>query len=615
MAHDHREGAADPVEIRIEAPRGTDPIDIARAVVGPHVLLKAEHTHGWRTKPFSGRWKALNTAYKMAIDSYEALLEKMIAHIAKYAREEAGLKKAMSPRPLLTPKQIAEIAQIIRDYHTAFVISIAPDTVNEAEVKRLVSAGILPPETLTIIKDSYLYGQIVSSVRAYDDAKKREGFTYEAFKRRVEKKSPPLTSQEKAAIAWAEHSAAIHVTGLGNRVADDFSTIAIEADGELRRKYEKIIRDEVKEGVERREAWRKVGSEIGHATTDWARDLGRIAATEMQKAHQEGVSGALKKREGDPENIRVAKIPSPDACKHCVRLHLLGGHGSAPRIFPLSQLEQNGTNVGRKAADWKATVGPVHPWCACELVHVPPGWGFETEPPKGEGWQKKGKRWSREKPNPSRAYNAPKTIEEFWIPQLVPDALRLSEGALERDLRKGLVFTYGDSVPESGVVLRIGDPSTLAAVNKVIEATPAHLFDKKIGITLITTDIARTGSALEDHDLAYWTGNEIRLSQTISPDRIDYVLKHEIGHSLNIYLMNKLGSVEKLRSWHKKLFKLAKKEGFVSDYAKKLPIENAAEVTRLYLYDRPHLMLNYPRQFTFAHDAYKDIIRPPKQKA
>ena len=52
-----------------------------------------------------------------------------------------------------------------------------------------------------------------------------------------------------------------------------------------------------------------------------------------------------------------------------------------------------------------------------------------------------------------------------------------------------------------------------------------------------------------------------------------------------------------------------REEGFVSDYAKREPIENAAEVTMFYLYHRKRLMIRAPRQFAFVHHAYRDMFR------
>jgi hypothetical protein len=316
---------------------------------------------------------------------------------------------------------------------------------------------------------------------------------------------------------------------------------------------------------------------------------------------QEGYSAGLQEREGDPKHILVVKLPNPDACPDCERLHLTAGRGSPPRLFPLSELKANGTNFGLKRNAWKAVVGTVHPWCACELLHVPPGLGYERKPPTGEHWQAVPKR--------KGAYRRRRGDEwEYWRPRMVAESMRRGL-ALRRDLMKSLM-TYGDSVPEHGVVLRIGDPLMRQAVERVIAQSPKQLFSKMTGVTLITTDIPRPGVALNEHDLAYWTGNEIRLSQTLPYDKVDKVIKHELGHVLNVYLINKWGGEAPVVAWHKKLFAAGEDEGHVSAYAATLPIECAAETTRLYLYDRTRLMLNYPKQFSILHEAYRELLHP-----
>ena len=53
-------------------------------------------------------------------------------------------------------------------------------------------------------------------------------------------------------------------------------------------------------------------------------------------------------------------------CQHCIRLYLTAGIGSEPKIFTIGELIGNGTNIGRKAKDWKPTIlFPIHPWCRC----------------------------------------------------------------------------------------------------------------------------------------------------------------------------------------------------------------------------------------------------------
>jgi hypothetical protein len=77
--------------------------------------------------------------------------------------------------------------------------------------------------------------------------------------------------------------------------------------------------------------------------------------------------------------------------------------------------------------------------------------------------------------------------------------------------------------------------------------------------------------------------------------------------------MRTLGGTEAVRGWHDKLWAVSEEEGFVSDYAKKLPIENAAEVSMLYIYNRKRLMAVFPRQFSFVHRAYAPVFRKARR--
>lgn len=578
--------------VRVEAPADLEPLEIAQAIVGSHLLLKAEHRPSWETRPFIV-WEPLQGLYEMVLTFYRSHLNDMLARVNVVLGVDV-LEKAV--KPLLTPAQVREVAKLIRDYHTALVLSLGMDDhVDPEEVRRLVKGGILPPKAADIVEDAYLFGQLVASVRELGEKADLKKMTYQEFKAAIKARPVGLTTEQKRAIDWAKHSAATHIKGLGNRVSDDWSKVAVEADADLRREYEGVIRDTLESNIERQQTVRKLASDLGHATEDWSRDLGRIAATEKQQAFQEGFASKLIQSEGDSSGIYVAKIPKPDACPDCVRLHLMEGLGSRPRIFKLSELQQNGTNRGVKRANWRAVVGTVHPWCACELIHVPNGWRFEHKPGKDvKATKVKGKdAWMLDSSKP-------------WRPRLVPDSFRRSD-VFTRDLLKSFL-TY-KNVPTEGVSIQIGDTEILREVEAVVRQTPQELFHKDVGVTLITWDHPRPQVALNEHDLAYWTGNEIRLSHALTPDKVGAVLRHELGHALNVYLVRKWGGETAVREWHAQLFQIAKEEGFVSQYASTLPIECAAEATRLYLYERKKLMLRYPRQFAALHAAYRDVWR------
>jgi len=532
-----------------------------------------------------GRQRAMRELHELVVSAYDQQLRRILEAIEQYMRSDVLHQKGAQ---LFRPQDVERIRKIVRDYHLAFVIgAVHPEAAGPRTVQRLMDEGVLPqdlaymyrpptprslpPARMSFIDTSFDYGRLGIPLAGPRAPKDDPGEVTLASV--LTRPPPPLTIEERAARDWARHSAAMHITGLGDRFGHDLATRSIEADREQRRKYEKLIREKLGEAIEKRRTWRQLRSEIGQATGDWSRNLGRIAATESHGAMQQGIAAGLKKREKkEPEEILVAKQPAPDACRDCVRLHLAGGAGSPPKVFKLSELEENGSNVGKKRASWKAVVGATHPWCGCELIHVPDGWGFDADG------------------------------------NLVPEFMTRSEW-LDYDLRKAMDMTYGDAVPEQGVAIRVSDPRVREECEKIVARTPPEVFDKKVGVTLITTDIPRAQNPLEEHDFAYWTANEIRLMNTLPPEKIERVLPHEIGHSLNVHLMNKFGGVRPVRDWHDKLWKISRAEGFVSDYAKKLPIENAAEVSMLYLYNRKRLMLVFPRQFAFVHRDYRDVFR------
>jgi hypothetical protein len=108
--------------------------------------------------------------------------------------------------------------------------------------------------------------------------------------------------------------------------------------------------------------------------------------TEIHNAVEEAKAIVIAHRhpERDP---RVFKRTRPDACAFC-RLLYLRPDGVTPRVFRLSDLLANGTNVGRRAGrptrsghsrtQWRATLGAAHPFCQCELRVVPDGTGFDA---------------------------------------------------------------------------------------------------------------------------------------------------------------------------------------------------------------------------------------------
>jgi hypothetical protein len=72
----------------------------------------------------------------------------------------------------------------------------------------------------------------------------------------------------------------------------------------------------------------------------------------------------------NPENVPVFKqvVWDDRLSPECRRLHT--HPDGSPRIYTLKELEQNGSNAGKPKSQWKATIGPTHPNCRCQLKHA-----------------------------------------------------------------------------------------------------------------------------------------------------------------------------------------------------------------------------------------------------
>lgn len=273
---------------------------------------------------------------------------------------------------LLTPEQLHEIAEIIRLHHQAFIANvISPDAVTADTLQKLKDAGMLNVQVQSM-EQAYLYGQALQLAQEPVLA----SMGYDAFREYVKKNPIPLTAVEKQAVAMAQMTAGQYCRGLGNVVDKETGAVLIEADQELRWRMETEIKNKVAENIAKRETIKQLKSKLGWATGDWTRNWDRIAITEKHNAMERGRADVIRKEVG--KDARVFRRAMPDCCTDCDRLYT-DKATNTPLIFKLSTLEANGTNVGRKRAQWKPVIGATHPHCQCITTELPPGWGFNDE--------------------------------------------------------------------------------------------------------------------------------------------------------------------------------------------------------------------------------------------
>lgn len=312
--------------------------------------------------------------------------------------------------PLLTDKQLAEIRQLIEDYHAAFFINVVGTTgVEQTLLDRLIKLGLVSSSTQALPKDAFLFGVMLNELEREMQKQKlpvaevekvREhvkNMTFDEFKDIVKEGKPakhteepvadvkpsirysaPTTELEREAIKHVERTVYSHLKGLGNKVDEKTNEVVIEADQVLRRKLEQTVQRKLVEGIESRKTIKQIGTLLGQATEDYARDWYRISATETNNAFQEGIVQQIVDSNEKPDEVRVFKRPAPGACAECVKAYLKAD-GKTPRVFKLSDLTSSGTNVGRKRASRQPVVGSHHPWCRCILFELRPGYEFDAD--------------------------------------------------------------------------------------------------------------------------------------------------------------------------------------------------------------------------------------------
>ena len=278
---------------------------------------------------------------------------------------------------IFTPHQIEELMKVIDKYHILFTAQHVGFDILQPNDKALLRAHGIDVDQLknnSQVEHAFKFGLLSYSL-SQPAAKKLD---YSGFKQFLDSgKFIPLNTREKDALEALKTHSYSDITGLGNKIKGALNQVHIEADQKQRAKYEKIIQDTAEETLINRGSVRDMVSSLGHQTEDWSRDFGRISDFVLHSAFDQGRAAGIEREKG--KDALVYKDVYAGACKHCIQQFLTAGLGSQPKIFKLSQLQANGTNVGKKVNNWLPVIGPLHPWCRCTLADVPEGYDWDPD--------------------------------------------------------------------------------------------------------------------------------------------------------------------------------------------------------------------------------------------
>ena len=270
--------------------------------------------------------------------------------------------------------EIQEIVDIINKHYSLLMIhTLGEDILSEEDKLFLVSQGV-DIDTVKVQFPEYLQMFMLGRLTAILKESQTKQLTNEDSREYLEKgQFIPLSDRERKEYEFSRSKSYNHIKGLADKIVGETRDILLEQN-----KMD-VISQEISQGVKDRLGIKKVVSNLGHRLEEWDRDWERIVRTEMQDIYNNGRLMQLLDRYG--LDIRLWKQTYEGACRHCIRLHLHNGLNSEPILFTPEVLVGNGTNIGRKVADWKAVVGPTHPYCRCDIraVHKGQVWDEESK--------------------------------------------------------------------------------------------------------------------------------------------------------------------------------------------------------------------------------------------
>ncbi len=290
---------------------------------------------------------------------------------------------------MLTTPQIIELLRIIEQHADQFLISVfGTEAVSESSLKELIAAGLIPPSIdPEIFKHAYALGKL----KAILTASQYKSLKFSELKKLMKLKwsvVAPLTSVEKLRIRSAEQHSVRGIRNIAKDIQDGiFAKLQEEQEEVLTEAtIEQYIKDEVITAIKFRDTVSSLASALPRKLKTHSRDWLRVASTELHKVRQWGTADAIMRGVGaysgfdeDPEDSRVFVQPTKGACEECKEAYL--DKNGIPKIFKLSDLIANGTNIGVPKKQRKPVVPPHHPLGLCEMNYIPPGHEFND---KGE---------------------------------------------------------------------------------------------------------------------------------------------------------------------------------------------------------------------------------------
>lgn len=276
---------------------------------------------------------------------------------------------------ILSSEQINELLGIVNTNQSILIgKQLGLDFLSEYDKSLLLNAGIdldnLYDESLDSIYQSFHLGMLAE---ALNNAKSLNKLNYNQVREYIKDgRYIPLTLTERSAIQHIKNQTFSDIKSLNGRIFQDVNGIL---SNQSKKAQVNFIKEELESGIKDQKSLREIANTMHRKSGDWGRDFDRIVEYQMNSAYQQGRAAMIQKN-NEGEDPEVYKKVFASACKHCVNLYLTAGPLSHPILFKLSEIVANGSNIGRKVPEWKATIDSTHPFCRCLLFNRRKGYDW-----------------------------------------------------------------------------------------------------------------------------------------------------------------------------------------------------------------------------------------------
>jgi hypothetical protein len=233
---------------------------------------------------------------------------------------------------------------------------LGPQSLTKAQIKTLVKAGMIKAHHIQMtLGDAYLQGHM--------------GVLRGASRRSV----------RDSAIKFLMSSAGQFIDKFAESQSAGISSIIQTQLMAYVQQSRDTVKEELVEGVLRSKSSSAIVQAIKDKTQDYAKDWDRVVTTELVRAHNLGALDAIIENNigTSHDDVYVYKVGPNDSktCKHCFEFWFTP-EGN-PKVYKLSDIVGNGSNIGRKQKDWQATCDVTHPNCRHFLNELQKGFGFK----------------------------------------------------------------------------------------------------------------------------------------------------------------------------------------------------------------------------------------------